>query len=118
MDHIDRLLGSGTGVRAQRILVTSGAAPIGHTLLAEQSGASVELLAHLPTRVEVRDEFETSLPPTMITSSHGGEFFGGFVAPPLYPDGRRYIKAVGQVRSLVDGAQVYVTTRPAEPCAH
>ncbi|MBW2269469.1 MAG: FAD-binding oxidoreductase [Deltaproteobacteria bacterium] len=106
-DHVDLLLDSGTRVRAQRILVATGAAPIGHTMLPEKSEANVRLFANLPTHVEVPEEFETTLPPTMITISHGGEFFGGFVAPPVrYPDGRRYIKAAGQARSLVDGALV------------
>lgn len=105
--HVDLLLGSGARVRARRILVATGAAPMGHALIADEPGASLKLLANLPTHIEVPEEFETTLPPTMITSSNGSEFFGGFVAPPLrYPDGRRYIKAAGQVRSMADGAQV------------
>ena len=106
-DHVDLLLGSGMRVRAQRILVATGAAPIGHALLADRPGGKPTLLANLPIQIEVSDEFETTLPPTMLTSSSDGEFFGGFVAPPVrYPDGRRYIKIVGQARSLVDGAQL------------
>jgi sarcosine oxidase len=106
-DHVDLLLGSGTHVHANRILVCTGAAPLGHALLSGESNTSVELGAHRPTHIQVPDDFETTLPPTMIATSGGGEFFGGFVAPPLlYPDGRRYLKVVGQSRSLLDGSQV------------
>jgi hypothetical protein len=94
-------------VRAQRVLIATGAAPIGHALLDTKPDRSVHIVAHRPTHVEVPEDFETTLPPTMITNSDGDEFFGGFVAPPIrYRDGRRYLKVVGQTLSLGSGAQV------------
>ncbi|MBW2421377.1 MAG: FAD-binding oxidoreductase [Deltaproteobacteria bacterium] len=105
-DHVDLLLAAGTRVRAQRVLVATGAAPIGSSLLALEPSASLAVHAHLPTHIEVPDDFETTLPPVMITNSQGGEFFGGFVAPPIvYPDERRYIKVVGRTLRTSDGAR-------------
>lgn len=104
-DFVDVVLAEGTRVRAQRVLVATGAAPLGRSLLADPSRASVH--AHSPTHVEVADDFETTLPPAMITNTDGAEFFGGFVAPPIrYADGRRYVKVVGQVVDLADGKPV------------
>jgi len=106
-DHVDLQMGSGTTVRAERIVVATGAAAIGQSLLSESTRASVKLRANQTTNIEVPDEFETKVPAAMITNSSDSEFFGGFVAPPLrYADGRRYIKVVGEARSLVDGTVV------------
>lgn len=115
-EHVDLFLGSGARVRARHVLVATGAAPIGHALISEQASAKVATHAHRPTHIEVPDGFSTTLPPVMMTSSGDGEFFGGFVAPPLrYPDGRRYIKVAGQGFSLVDrepsGDQVKAAVR-------
>ncbi|MBW1884249.1 MAG: FAD-binding oxidoreductase [Deltaproteobacteria bacterium] len=106
-EFVELILGSGTRVRAQRVLMATGAAPIGHALLDSKPDRSVVVAAHRPTHVEVPEDFETTLPPTMITNSEGDEFFGGFVAPPVrYRDGRRYLKVVGQTLSPSSGAQV------------
>ncbi len=118
-EHVELRLDSGARIRARHVLVATGAAPIGHDLLREGTGVELKRSPNLPITIEVPDEFETKLPPTMITTAREGEFFGGFVAPPLpYPDGRHRIKVAGQVRSLVDGSemadQVAATVRVIE----
>jgi glycine/D-amino acid oxidase-like deaminating enzyme len=92
---------SGQGLRAARVLVATGAGPLGWGLLADPR--RVTPTGHVPTQIAVPDDFETDMPPVMVTTSAAGEFFGGFVAPPVtYPDGRRYIKAVGQTVVIKD----------------
>ncbi|MCP4906546.1 MAG: FAD-dependent oxidoreductase [bacterium] len=92
---------SGRSLRAARVLVATGAGPFGFRLLADPQ--RVTTAGHIPTHIAVPETFETNLPPVMITTSAAGEFFGGFIAPPVvYPDGHRYIKAVGQTLAVKD----------------
>ena len=106
-DYVSLLLASGTRLRAQRVVVATGAAPIGHALLPDEPAGKFAVHGNLAVHIEVPDSFKTTLSPTMLTSSSADEFFGGFIAPPMrYPDGRRYVKVAGQVRSLADGAPV------------
>jgi len=92
---------SGQRLRAAKVLVATGAGPLGWGLLADPR--RVTPAGHVPTHIAVPDDFETDMPPVMLTTSAAGEFFGGFVAPPvIYPDGRRYLKAVGQTLVMKD----------------
>jgi len=103
-DHVELLLASGAQVRARLIVVATGAAPIGHALLTGETAVGLKTHAHRPIHIEVPDDFESTVPPLMITSADGDGIFGGFVAPPLrYPDGHRYIKVAGQSFSRSDG---------------
>ena len=92
-EQIELELRSGQKVRANRVLVATGAYTNATSLLPHK--LDMKIRAAMIMESEVAPETRASYPTTLYAKTDGEEDFWGLLMPPItYPDGRSYIKTM------------------------